>query len=410
MIRTRIKLAKRNCVSQWWAICCVFCAEMAFANEVSPEINFQMHGFIAQGYVQTSANHFYGNSESGGSLDFREVGINASWRMQPNLQLRAQLLSRLAGETSDGSPHLDYAVADYRIISNKDSDIGVRVGRFKNPLGFYNDTRDVAFTRSGILLPQSIYFDRTRNLALSSDGMEIYSLSRTDWGNFEWQFGIGLPDVNDQDTELSLLGADRAGRMKDKTSYISRLLYESDAGNMRLGLTATELNMDYRAGSLDPSGSGPIKFNPYILSLQYNTEQWSFTAEYALRKLRFADAIVYIPSPLKSIEGESYYLQASYRYSTRLESFLRYDSTFIDKRDRDGQLLQTLSAGTRPAHGRFAQDWTLGLRWDPHRDWMLRFEHHWIDGTAWLSQQDNPNPVLTQRRWRLLSVLVSYRF
>ncbi|ERS85051.1 hypothetical protein Q671_09630 [Halomonas sp. PBN3] len=34
------------------------------------------------------------------------------------------------------------------MISNQPRTLGIQVGRFKNPFGFYNQTRDVAFTRA----------------------------------------------------------------------------------------------------------------------------------------------------------------------------------------------------------------------------------------------------------------------
>jgi hypothetical protein len=47
----------------------------------------------------------------------------------------------------------------------------MRVGRIKTAYGLYNTTRDVPFTRPSIVLPQSIYFERTRNLTVSADGV-----------------------------------------------------------------------------------------------------------------------------------------------------------------------------------------------------------------------------------------------
>ena len=81
-----------------------------------------------------------------------------------NLQFSVQGLSRTAGEGSPGNIRLDYGFIDYTFSNQENSQFGIRLGRMKNPLGFYNDTRDVPFTRPSILLPQSIYFDRTRKL------------------------------------------------------------------------------------------------------------------------------------------------------------------------------------------------------------------------------------------------------
>ena len=133
--------------------------------------DLQIHGFASQAYITTSDNDVFGNSDNGGSFGLTEAGLTASARPLPKLQISAQVLSRRAGEGNSGMPRLDFGFLDYRVYSHEVNQFGIRVGRLKNPFGFYNDTRDVPFTRPGILLPQSIYFDRTRNVSLSSDSV-----------------------------------------------------------------------------------------------------------------------------------------------------------------------------------------------------------------------------------------------
>ena len=116
-----------------------------------------------------------------GSFDFREIGLNASMRPLTNLQFSVQGLSRTAGKGSPGNIRLDYGFIDYTYFHRENSQLGIRLGRMKNPLGFYNDTRDVPFTRPSILLPQSIYFDRTRKLAIAADGVHLYGEYRSDY-------------------------------------------------------------------------------------------------------------------------------------------------------------------------------------------------------------------------------------
>ncbi len=403
--RTRLSLPR--CLLALWLLYGLPASSSADSN---PATHVHIHGFLTQGYTLTSANNFFGDSTDEGSFEFTELGINGFWQFSPRLHAAAQLLSRRAGSGSDGTIRLDYGVLDYRVLSDENQDFGARLGRFKNPLGLYNDTRDVAFTRPSIILPQSIYFDRTRDLALSSDGLQLYANRRSTEGEWEFQLGIGRPDVDDKDTELSVLGGNRPGELKDETSYIARLMYERDGGQIRLGITHAQLNMDYRPGMPDPSGPGSIRFSPTILSAQYNDERWSLTGEYAKRPLKFGNNIVYVPPPLKDITGESYYLQGSYQFDPRWEGLLRYDVTYLNDDDRNGRFIEALSGGARPAYSQYARDWTVGLRWSPNRAWMVRAEHHWVDGTAWLPLQDNPIAADTERRWRLFSLLVSYRF
>ncbi len=110
--------------------------------------------------------------------------------------MAAQLLSRRAGgDTSDAEPTLDYGVIDYQMVSNQSRTLGLQLGRFKNPFGLYNQTRDVAFTRPSILLPQSIYFDRTRALGLAADGVNVYWEEHTAAGTLRFRSGLGRPQT-----------------------------------------------------------------------------------------------------------------------------------------------------------------------------------------------------------------------
>jgi inorganic pyrophosphatase len=52
---------------------------------------------------------------------------------------------------------LDYGFVDRTLLADGDDQVGLRLGKIKNPIGFFNTTRDVAHTRPGIIMPQSIY-------------------------------------------------------------------------------------------------------------------------------------------------------------------------------------------------------------------------------------------------------------
>ena len=89
--------------------------------------NFQIHGFLSQGYINTTSNNFFGDSEDG-SFEFRELGVNASYRFNPQFMASAQLLSRTAGEMYDGSPNLDYGQIDFTAYSSEDGRFGAILG------------------------------------------------------------------------------------------------------------------------------------------------------------------------------------------------------------------------------------------------------------------------------------------
>lgn len=206
---------------------------------------WQIHGFASQTLISTTDNNFFGSTDDSVSPDFRELGLNASYRPDPNWLIAAQVVSRRAGEVDDGKPRLDFAFVDYGVVSGPGGRTSVMLGKVKNPLGLYNTTRDVAFTRPSILLPQSIYFDRARNVGLSSTGIHVLAEMVGENSVLETQFGVAIPDLADNSTEYAFLGRDRPGEFSGDLSVIGRVLYDIDGGRWRVALTGAQLQGGY---------------------------------------------------------------------------------------------------------------------------------------------------------------------
>ncbi|MGH8609185.1 MAG: porin [Gammaproteobacteria bacterium] len=369
---------------------------------------FQIHGFLSQAYILTTNNNFFGSSERGGSLDFTEIGVNASWTPLPRLQFAAQPLFRHAGAGHESDFELDFALMDYAVLSTADRRLGFRLGRIKNPLGLYNDTRDVAFTRPSILLPESIYLDNLREPFVSGDGAHVYGELRSRWGDFFLEFGGISPRADDLDTELAIFLQDFPGRFKNELTYLGRLTYQLDGGRYKLAVSGAQLNLSYEPRFLPPQDlqAGSDQFELLILSAQYNGERWSFTGEYALRHTE--DQGFGPDFPDTAFTGESYYLQAMYRASPKWEAFLRYDVFYANRDDRNGAKFEALTG--IPGHNLFAKDWTIGARYYVTPALMVAAEYHHVYGAGWLPRQDNPDLTATDKKWDLFALLVSYRF
>lgn len=366
---------------------------------------FQVHGFVSQAYLLTNQNDMFGNSDDGGSFDYREMALNASWRMTPSFTVAAQGLSRWAGEGEDGTPSLDYAFADLRVLSTEDSTVGVRAGRLLTPLGLHNEVRDRAFLRPGILIPQSIYFDRTRDLAISGDGGFVYAEHRSPKGTVSFDLEFGWPRDLNEEVEYGLFGRDAPGEMETRFSWIGRVAYASLGNTFRLALSGGRVRTQYNpAGVGDPIPDGTLKFAPLIFSAELRPGLWTLTGEYALR---FFNVSGFGP-PTNEYTGESFYVQIARRVFEDWEGFVRFDVLYQDRADRSGDEFES-ETGV-PAHTRFARDWTLGLRWDITPSWMARAEYHRIDGTGWIPRVDNPDVFDLKRHWNLFTLLLSYRF
>ncbi|WP_404298777.1 hypothetical protein [Halomonas sp.] len=366
----------------------------------------QLHGFLSQALVITDHNDFFGPSSSGsGSLKYTEIGANASIRPHQDVLIAAQVLSRRAGgDGSDANPVLDYGLLDYQMISNQQRTFGVQLGRSKYPFGFYNQTRDVAFTRPSILLPQSIYFDRTRSLALSGDGVTIYMDQRVPTGNLRAQIGFGDPQTGD-DLRRTLRLDTVPGSLDPKRSTIGQIRYEHDGGRIVAAISAANANARFDS-SLPGLSNGDFYFKPWVLSLQYNEENWSLTTEYARRNSGLEN--FNNPAFNFDVTGESWYVQYTRRFNENWQWLVRYDNLTSNRDDRSGSAFEASGAG--PAHSQYAEDYTLGLQWNVNPRVMIAAEYHHVDGTGWLPIQDNPDSAETRRRWNMLLFQLSLRF
>lgn len=364
----------------------------------------QLHGFISQGLVNTSGNNFLGKSDDSISHDFREIGLNASYRAAPQLLFSTQIMSHRAGKSDDGDPDFDYAFMDWTAFSGDWGRSGIRLGRVKNPYGLYNTSRDVPFARPGIILPQSIYFERTRKLSESSDGVGFYVDRLSDWGTLSAEVVMGYP-LMDKASEAAVI-RNTAGSFETDFTQLYQLKYESPTAQYVLAATYLNLGVSYDPAAVDPLKSGDFLFDPVVLSAQYNAEKWSVTGEYAFRNTRLKGFGAF---PDISQVGESYYLQGTYKLMPKLEMLMRYDVTYSNRDDRSGN--KYARANGKPDFTQYTKDWTLGLRYDVTPEFMLRAEYHNIEGTSILPSLDNPaDSNLYQRRWDMWMLLGSYRF
>jgi hypothetical protein len=361
---------------------------------------FQVHGFLTQGYVKTTENNFFGDSQDG-SWQFRELGINSSYRFSPGVLASAQLLSRNAGEMYDGSLDLDYAQIETTYMADVNR-FGIILGRYKNPLGLYNDTRDVAATRPGIFMPQAIYWDRVRNMMLSNDGAQLFGDIHFDLHRFSLRLISGRTPI-DENVEKTYLLSNDPKLIQDGLTIGGRLLYEWDGGRFNLAYSSVSLRFDAETNDLPP---GTMDLDYRVLSAQYNSGNWSLTAEYMQEPLNYSGFGGTHDFLDRTVDG--YYIQGTYRLNHNLELFVRYEESHFDKEDRRGKKTSQ-RLGLDP-HNFYSRLTTLGLLWEVTDRLIFRTEFSQVDGTVFLSNLDNPVASDMVRDWNLFSLLVSYSF
>ena len=363
----------------------------------------QMHGFLSQSLVYTSDNRVGGDSDDGIGSEMREIGGNLSWRPAPDWLISGQALARWAGESDAGDLRLDYGFADHTLMTRSASSLGVRVGKIKNAYGFHNTTRDVAHTRPGIIMPQSIYPDRVRNTFLAAPGITLYGNHDESQNNLSWQVSALRPEVDDPNLTFFMLGLNR-GHFSGEPSWLGQAIFEADGGRWRAGVSGSWVAMKYHPGALDPFTAGKTRLPNWTLSLEHNSEHWSLMAEYGQTRV--------LSSGYGNVDVErenttrSWYVQATRRLGAGWRGFARYDYLTLDQSDPDGTSFAATTG--RPAHMRFARDYTLGLRHDLGR-WSISGEWHHVNGTAWLSPTDTPVAV-SRPHWDMLLLQAAWYF
>ncbi len=376
----------------------------AWANElVGPR--YQIQGFVAQGLIGSTNNRFFGDSRNGISTQFTEAGLHGTWQALDAVRLSGQVLYRRAGESDRDGVRVDYAQADWQFYQTESSQLGLKFGKVKLPYGLYNETRDVPFTRSGILLPQSVYVDNSRNLLLAAPGAFLHGGSVQTYGAFDFLLGWVRPDFDSPSVDYSFLSDARPGKLKGKGALGARLRWDLPT-DTTLMLTYADARADYAPGASDTLAAGKVQFRNLLFTVQQRLDTVTLTAEYGEPRFDTSGFGPSLPNNHRLIQ--SGYLQGEWRFLPAWEAMLRHDIFYRDKHDKDGHLFA--AATGLPAHGMFAHDTTLGLRWDATPSLMLRAEFHHVDGTGWLPGPDNPDFISREQRWNMWLLQAAYRF
>lgn len=368
----------------------------------------RVDGFFTQNYLRSTHNNLFGESTRG-TFDYTEAGLALSWAPAPSFLLAGQALYRHAGTTEEGA-RLDYLMAVWTPLATEDASLSLRVGRIKNPIGLFNETRDVAFTRPSLLLPQSIYLDGigVRDALLSSDGFGLHGELRGDWGAVDTDFVVALPyDLSDEVRDAFFWRLGAQGTLHAKRTAYARLGWLDPEGRLRLALSGLTNRSEYQPRTGEPIPEFDVSLDQLILSGQYVQGDWTLTSEIVRRR------ILIDPFGQQSNRPHlGYYVQAGRRFGGTFETYLRHDALYADLTDKSGRR-QSSGLGPEPAWHQFARDWTAGIGWQPQRQVLLRAEFHHIDGSGWIAFQDNEPDVrlgTDERKWNLLMFQLSLRF
>jgi hypothetical protein len=408
-----------------------------------------VHGFISQGYLQSTANDYLVKSNKG-SFEYNEVGINFSTNLSDKLRLGMQLMARDLGDAGNNQVQLDWGYADYRWRN----ELGLRVGKIKAPVGFYNETRDTDSLRTWVLLPQSIYDESYRDFIVALEGGSIYgTLDAGKAGSFEYQDVLGtLGNMNLEPTNVGnqlvkvfqpylFLGQTITPddlQVTPRKFNTLQLVWNAPLEGLRLGATWTVGKFDLEVPAMSqtmyvltpggpvlvkvdfPQRQAELKMERLLtLSGEYKWKDLSLAAEYKEQKVGLAydtpelePAMAAYGLDLPStVTTQGYYGAIAYRLTDWLELGTYYSVYYSNKTDKKGEDVvadAALLGQTVPDYQAWQKDNCFTARFDINPYWCFKLEGHHMNGTALVFDYTDVNDL--SKIWTLYAAKASFSF
>ena len=363
----------------------LFWSGLVYGYDIGP---VKMHGFVSQGFSLSSGNNFLGESTSG-SFDLTMGAVNFLWSPDPGIYFSTQIISRNYGDSviNEEELEIDYGLAGFDLFANGTTEIDLRLGLLKIPMGIFGKTRDIPITYSGVILPQVIYPEWRRNSFLRSKGAALEFNNMSQWGafNFEAQFGeVRMTSSLDSNTKVP-----------DPEFVAWKLMYNSPENMFFAGMSQMLVDIE----SSSNSGTTLNKTTATVYSLGFNYHSWMFTTEYLHNRYDTKSTLLNGYQVKDESISTAYSIQLEKMFTSKVSGFIRNDHKYVDR-----------------SLGKSLQNYTnvniIGVNWRPTSSILVKAEYHNIEG-GWADYTavDNPNKVNdADRYWDLFMLQFVYSF
>jgi hypothetical protein len=405
-----------------------------------------IHGFVSQGYMQSSDNNFYGNTIDG-TFKFNEFGLNFSSQVTENLHIGMQLFSRNLGYLGGSQIVIDWAYGDYLW---KDW-LGIRAGKIKMPLGFYNETRDVDMLRTNIFMPQGVYNDGWRSTFNAIQGVGGYgNITIPFIGNINYQAQVGVLNISTKSGSGKYMNDQlysTFNQINVSTTYVGSIIWETPLNGLRLGISGFRSDMVAHGVTNDtkywrmktqkfvqkithsdtlPSYEDARKKADLVgmnitqeaknttaiwLSAEYIWEHLTISAEYFQRTRDIKTYNTMKPEMVFNNKTKTmcgYYGNIAYQFTDWLEVGSYYTEYYPNADDKDGKLLKAHHG--LPESNAWYKDAALSFKFSINSNWTAKLEGHKINGTAIMYRSDQPNPNKVTEDWYLFAAKFTFNF
>lgn len=398
---------KTNILSRFVGSLTIAIVVAAASFSVAAQVEADWHGFVAQGLIKADDSSFV-NTDGDISAELTELGLNSLITLSPAWRIAGQVVYLDGGNRYPPGFRLDYLFIDWNFYHSLDWQANAYVGRFKNQHWLYSSTRDVPFTRPSIILPQSVYFDAFRDIAVASDGLALQARTNNAAGDFTFNWSIGATSLSFEQGKL-LLGRNITGRIKQDYVHQASVYWQPLLSRFSYGLSLLDSDFHYRPGDAEPYVTGDFTVQRVMLSMRYQAEKWALASE--LQQERVQVNGFFSPVFAQNQFGQGGYLLAQYRYSSKLTWFGSIDYLVNNKDDRNGSKLQAKTNNQVPDYFGYQHTLAMGFSYNITADWQLSAEHHWVKGTGRLSPVILPDIAANpQQYWQILAMQLMYRF
>lgn len=333
-----------------------------------------MGGVAIHGSLSTTASYspdynYIGDTKDSLDLNQNELIVNGTKRFDNGIKIAAQLYAYELAGYEDMT--IDFANLDYSFRQ----EIGVRVGRNKMPLGFYNEAQDLDQVRVFASLPLNFYGRAARAIGSAYDGASFYgNIPASKAGSLDYQLFAGT--MGQLDEELPLMkGIAGATKLDLNTVYGASLVWNTPVDGLRVGYTYQALpQMDLNVGPAITE----IDYKAQVVSVEYTRGKWTAAAEYKLTTS--TSEVTNFPVPPSTSHENHSYVQLAYQATDKLGlgvyyAYSDFETTGVDK-------------DTAFAAAYAIKPW-----------WTVKAEVHLMDGINNLDNAGDANPGATDDTW-----------
>jgi len=392
---------RKNCTGLMLFIVALGAAEPLSEPNTIEQLNLEAHGSVSFGYLRTWGNDWTGDGDGGssenGTTDFWEATANVIARPMDRLRIGAQLFARDLGRYDNGQVTLEWAYADYRFADA----FWVQAGRYKIPLGLYNEIADIDMARTQVFLPPGIYSFRSRDLYISADGVKIGGYVRTGFGALEYALHAGTKDY-DQDAGFSASLAEMTNADPGSLDFTADAIiggsvhWHTPLDGLGLRLSVGDIvgfRIDATTGGL-ATRTEADHYLQVIASVIWEQGAWEIACEYSRFRARgtvVADGFGQV-GELRDA-GHAAYFAVTWHFQSWLDLYVALQSARSEATEWDGRRADSIVAAARVL---------------PLPQWSLKIEGRQTWGTQGLSvQPDGEDP---QHVWQVIALKSTWDF